>query len=646
MSIHEELQTGLGDRKLSRQAMVTMLLLIKNLSDYVCESSKRNSFGMLFQPYKDYLLIMPTIAKLLSTEHQDKIADFKEQFNRAVKQFTANVQMDTLQAVLDQSASPSYQPCCRRLLTVITKAHFFVLQELRPVFEACYDPEEGCLDGTRVELLSELMQWILNIGDAPNSTGPMYKRILTKNIVWLYGLAGSGKSTVVNTVAMLAEQQGLPVTSFCCKRDKQDSWCSVDRLFLMLAYQISKFNTDYRSIIVNVLRGPKQFKILRGVPDAQIEELFSKALSQLSTPLLPHVIVIDALDECAGPQAKVIKGLVAIAKAAPWIKILITSRDEDAIREAFREAPSDIYQDININDVQDVHTDIQHFTEHRLKKLKLDTDHAVALTRKAGGLFIWSSTVLRFLEGSHNPRGELETLVEEAFTPIEPLEELYKLYDKILEGTPYRQAAALTVMRRILGIVQVSSITSPLSANAISIYLQQDARFSKENNSSVERIVRALHAVLYQDGNGGAIRVYHPSFLDYLASKMKQLGWDAPSDIHRTMFEGSLSIMQQKLRFNICELEDASLFNKDVQDLGQRISRYIPFELRYSCQHWFTHLQQSGVVASEAGVLDTVSNLLCTAKILFWLEEMSVTDAVERCIPILQQCAAFFEVCG
>ena len=208
------------------------------------------------------------------------------------------------------------------------------------------------------------------------------------------------------------------------------------------------------------------------------------------------------------------------------------------------------------------------------------------------------------------------------------------------------RAKAVTVMRRILGIVQVSSTTSPLSANAILIYLQQDARFSKEDNSSVERIVRALHAVVYQDGNGGAIRVYHPSFLDYLASKMEQAGWDAPSDIHRIMFEGSLSIMQQKLKFNICKLEDASLLNKDVQDLGQRISRYIPLELHYSCQHWFTHLQQSGVVASDAGVLYTVTNLLCTAKILFWLEEMSVTDTVERSIPILQQCAAFFEVCG
>lgn len=48
LSISEEIRRSqaLEERKLSKQATVTMLLLIKNMSTYVCEASERNLFGI------------------------------------------------------------------------------------------------------------------------------------------------------------------------------------------------------------------------------------------------------------------------------------------------------------------------------------------------------------------------------------------------------------------------------------------------------------------------------------------------------------------------------------------------------------------------------------------------------------------------
>ena len=46
MSICKEARDGLEGRRLSKQALITMLLLIKSISDYICEATTKNSFGM------------------------------------------------------------------------------------------------------------------------------------------------------------------------------------------------------------------------------------------------------------------------------------------------------------------------------------------------------------------------------------------------------------------------------------------------------------------------------------------------------------------------------------------------------------------------------------------------------------------------
>ena len=50
------------------------------------------------------------------------------------------------------------------------------------------------------------------------------------------------------------------------------------------------------------------------------------------------------------------------------------------------------------------------------------------------------------------------------------------------------------------------------------------------------------------------------------------------------------------------------------------------------------------VSASDTQVLDPMSGLLCTVKVLYWLEILSITGTVERSVSILSQCAQVFEV--
>ena len=66
-----------------------------------------------------------------------------------------------------------------------------------------------CLDGTRVEVLNEIVDWI-NDADAA-----------TPRVFWLYGQAGKGKSAIAHTIALQARNIGMLGSCFCFSRVRQ-----------------------------------------------------------------------------------------------------------------------------------------------------------------------------------------------------------------------------------------------------------------------------------------------------------------------------------------------------------------------------------------------------------------------------------------
>lgn len=117
---------------------------------------------------------------------------------------------------------------------------------------------------------------------------------------------------------------------------------------------------------------------------------------------------------------------------------------------------------------------------------------------------------------------------------------------------------------------------------------------------------------------------------------------DGVKEVHGRMFDGCFAIMNRDLRFNICGLEDSFRMNKDVPNLPALISKHITEALQYAAVFWFSHLEQSNVGASKSA--GKVFALLNSEKGLFWIEVLTLMDAVERAIVILQDCARIFSV--
>lgn len=508
-----------------------------------------------------------------------------------------------------------------------------------------------CLEGTREALLEGIKIWLRHFESLPRDVHETLHRLF-----WLFGLAGSGKSSVANSIAQWAEQEGFYLSCFFCKRD--DPELSDPRKVLpTLAYRIAQLHSDYRVSLVSMLSsGSIGAGVVTSDIDKQFKLLFEDVLPRITPPPRAHVIVVDALDECGKPvdQKKLARQLAALAELTPWIKVIITSRPETAITNAFASFSSCKASDINAE--EQTNSDIRRYIEWKLSVMDdmpyLFTEDISRLAAKAAGLFIWISTLFKYLEESLDKERDLRQFVM-GEVEREPLQQLYALYDRILrDAVPPGHEKKARAISTILGLIFVTADNRPLSAHGLSIILGNDPRQTYTSVQSVQEATRVLHAVLYEDHKlGKVVRVYHPSFLDYLkdriengARKDSALEWMKVDELHDIVFKTCMSTMNRELKFNICGLNDSSLLNKEVDGLQEMISKNISELLQYSSLFWFVHLAASGLEGGNVDARGPVAMLLRSTKALFWLEILSFLDAISQGVVILQESGNFFTV--
>jgi hypothetical protein len=123
-----------------------------------------------------------------------------------------------------------------------------------------------------------------------------------------------------------------------------------------------------------------------------------------------------------------------------------------------------------------------------------------------------------------------------------------------------------------------------------------------------------------------SLRVCHDSFRGFVVDPQRCLVKQcliSPGENHEALLYRCLSLLNEHLRQDICEIRNPGLANADVPDLRARISRYVPEAVRYACVAWPVHLTGSGSLS------ETVSAALlhfCTEHLLHWLEVLSLLE--------------------
>jgi hypothetical protein len=463
--------------------------------------------------------------------------------------------------------------------------------------------DNTCLNGTRVDLCRRIEEWI-ETRDTEHQ----------RKLFWLHGKAESGKSTVANTVASMAQRQGYLLSCFC-KRD--DPYLSDSKHVLpALAFNFAEQHDSYRVALMQSFHGGSGGVGIVETTDisTQLEQLFAKLLPSIADPCRPHVVVIDALDECGSnpkERRELAHAAVGLSSVVPWIKVFLTSRDEAGINTVLRAGEE--CTPCDINDETEVDHDVERYISAQLNALdlQLSGDHIRQLAQRGEGRFIWCSTLFRYLNERVNPRDALNDFLH-GDKPHGSLAQLDALYHQVLESAA-KHPEDMASMRVILGTISLTSVNPPLSIAAIWSFLDgyKGEQLRPRSEGQVRNLVKGSHAVLFFEGSeDGAVRAYHTSFYDFLGKQFHTgANWLGKDNVDLQMLRRSLEIMHEQLRFNICKLDNLIL-NQDVADLDRRIHDNISEELRYSSSFWSTHLLPSHF--SKEGVCSAISSLLGT----------------------------------
>ena len=517
--------------------------------------------------------------------------------------------------------------------------HLLTLNSCRRARGAGYQHgnRRGCLRGTRETVLNEIESWTNDFDKSP--------------VFWLNGLAGTGKSTIAQTVAERVFADGLLGASFFCSRDFEDR-SDLRFIFPTLAFQLAHKYPDCRAHIISLLQSN---------PDVVDESLYAQMERLIVEPLrsadVSTVIVIDALDECKDdePSSAILSVLGRLVKQIPRAKFFITGRPEPRIKTGFRLPLLIDTTDVFV--LHDVHpslinNDIRLYLKYELSELARrrlldgwpsDEDLDV-LCRRASGLFVYAVATVKFLDSkTHLPKRRLDVILRlpertdhEGNTQFRRNTTLDSLYASILQ-TAFREEdpEVDSKVRSTIGTVVL--LVNPLPPPGIAELIGLDP----DEVILFLMLVQSLFT-LDEDPNQ-PVKPFHKSFPDFITDPSRCTDtrfYISPGHLQLELVTNCLRVMNNGLEQNLLSLPNYAL-NSEVKDLETRISDSISVALQYACQSWHNHLTRAG-----GDVTSVISQLrvFLEEKFLAWLEVVSVlrvtrgaVAALERLIPWLEE---------
>ena len=247
---------------------------------------------------------------------------------------------------------------------------------------------KACLDGTRTEILKEIVDWI-------NNTDPAAPRVF-----WLHGQAGKGKSAIAHTIALQARNLGVLGSCFCFTRVRQHEGLHV-KLFPTIARDLADRDLRLRPLLAETITNSR---MLRGTGDMaeQWEKFIVEPLSRLEDSSTGNVVaVIDALDESGAESTRgpVLELLSASHGNLPGnLRILLTSRPLVDIYRMLKTTPHIQARSLD-DDADSSIGDVQLYISDRLKKLgsTFADETPQQLATKSGGVFEWARLACDFV---------------------------------------------------------------------------------------------------------------------------------------------------------------------------------------------------------------------------------------------------------
>jgi hypothetical protein len=467
-----------------------------------------------------------------------------------------------------------------------------------------YDKQKACLPGTRKELLKDIEEWIHTPGDG------------SERILWLSGPAGTGKSSVANSIAERMDSLGRLAASFRFDRGQADRTPAV--LIGNLCRQVARFDNSLEGAMLEAVKrnGPGG-----SMPCAsQAAKLFVRPISKIEI-VGPIAIVIDALDESGNDEPvqggtsreDLVRTIVEEFIHLPhYVKVIITSREEGCITTLMSTSP--LCKRLLITETSGVEGDIEAFIDtkiHHIRKSKRrepnwpGREKVQALTQYANGLFIWAAVACKFIEKGFNPDSQMKQVLH----PSGPqqLTALDDLYMKVLEQSI--QAKDGLDMRDWQWVVgTLVALRKPLTVVEMDVLLGLPTDSLDTTGDFVDSLLPLLKVDAEQKTE---VQLLHKSVFDFLTTQTR-----IPIDIavrHRALADDCLAYMNKHLGCDMSWISTSGQPSRPPESCNSSA-------LRYACLHFAKHVSES---ALDDATCTKQLGIFLREHLLHWIEVMA-----------------------
>ena len=295
----------------------------------------------------------------------------------------------------------------------------------------------------------------------------------------------------------------------------------------------------------------------------------------------PMIVVIDALDECDDSAKSLINVIANKYHDSPApIRFFLTSRQDQQITGAFSQYPDRIHF-INMVD-SPAHDDIRNYFQEEFNNLRIrhsqyfeshekswpSSSDIDSLVKKSQGLFIYASTLLKFVGDMDQGEIPVQRLKRAMLQP----DGLDALYRQVLQDAPGFNNPDF---KRILGAL--CFLHDALSLGSLVVLL----RLGSATNA--RRVLRGCKSVLHVPPTDHEnVTFLHMSFHDFLTDRNRNYIFD-PIDCWIDPVKQHLSILQDCVQLIVAESQEDRLIKEtDLNFVGPSTS--------YAWANWHRHL--------------------------------------------------------
>lgn len=439
---------------------------------------------------------------------------------------------------------------------------------------------------------------------------------------WLFGMAGTGKSAIAQSIAEYFSGGGRLAASFFFSRSEAGR-NSTKYFFPTIAYQLTISLPSLKSSITQALENDPS------IPDKGLRYQFHKLIIEpiremKSSISLPMAIIIDAIDECEDENL-VTEVITLITEAQVTSSLpfhfLVTSRPEPSIQAKFTDPGIDLRRTYTFALREfDAAEDIRRYLSHHLKEIARKRregvrdipkhwppDHELdALVHRSGGLFIVAATVVKFID---DPQGHPVQRLARLLTVEPDLDAsayagLDQLYTTILSATP---DSYFQDLKNVLGIIV--ALFDPLPVKEMGYLISMDC-------TRISLVLERLHSILLIPADEAkAIKIFHESLRDFLTDHSRSNEYFIPP----TMHHGCIA--------HQCLSRITDTFNE-----GSHQPPYLDWLTQYAYDHWSSHVERS----LYSGELFIDLQAFATRSMLFWIEARSISHDLENALQSLR----------